>query len=72
MQTATEPAVWVEIINKGTLAFVAVIAMIVGPVLQWRIAKRQTELQKSIAERQAELPGDMGSQYFLYRWRYGF
>lgn len=55
MQTAVEPAVWVEIINKGTLAFVAVIAMIVGPVLQWRIAKRQTELQKSIAERQAEL-----------------
>lgn len=55
MQTSIEPAVWVEMVNKGTLAFVAVVAMIVGPVLQWRIAKRQTELQKSIAERQAEL-----------------
>lgn len=41
MQTSIEPAVWVEIVNKGTLAFVAVVAMIVGPVLQWRIAKRQ-------------------------------
>lgn len=40
MQTSVEPAVWVEIINKGTLAFVAIVAMIVGPVLQWRIAKR--------------------------------
>ncbi len=55
MQILMEPEVWVEIINKGTLAFVAVVAMIVGPVLQWRIARRQTELQKSIAERQAEL-----------------
>jgi hypothetical protein len=55
MQSSIDPAVWVEIINKGTLAFVAVVAMIVGPALQWRIAKRQTELQKSIAERQAEL-----------------
>lgn len=55
MQISVEPAVWVEIINKGTLAFVAVVAMIVGPVLQWPITKRQTELQKSIAERQAEL-----------------
>lgn len=62
MQTAVEPAVWVEIINKGTLAFVAVIAMIVGPVLQWRIAKRQTELQKSIAERQAELQGTIAQR----------
>jgi hypothetical protein len=52
MQISVEPAVWVEIISKGTLAFVA---MIVGPVLQWRIAKRQTDLQKSIAYRQAEL-----------------
>jgi len=30
MQILMEPEVWVEIINKGTLAFVAVVAMIVG------------------------------------------
>lgn len=63
MHTSIEPEMWVEIINKGTLAFVAVVAMIVGPVLQWRIAKRMAadnvsakrqnwidELRKDISE----------------------
>ena len=38
MSASIDPAWWVEIINKGTLAFVAFVAMIVGPILQWRIA----------------------------------
>jgi hypothetical protein len=53
MQTPIDPAWWVEIINKGTLAFVAFVAMIVGPILQWFIAKRQTDVQKTIAQRTA-------------------
>ncbi len=53
MSASIDPAWWVEIINKGTLAFVAFVAMIVGPILQWRIAKRQTDLQKTIAQRAA-------------------
>lgn len=53
MPAPIDPAGWVEIINKGTLAFVAFVAMIVGPILQWLIAKRQTDLQKTIAQRTA-------------------
>lgn len=53
MSAPIDPAWWVEVINKGTLAFVAFVAMIVGPILQWLIAKRQTDLQKTIAQRTA-------------------
>lgn len=44
--------VWADIFNKYALGTVAIISMIVGPYLQWRIAKRQTELQAAIAARQ--------------------
>lgn len=43
---------WAEIFNKYALGTVAIISMVVGPYMQWRIAKRQTELQAAIAARQ--------------------
>jgi hypothetical protein len=46
-------AVSADEFNKVVLALVALIALVVGPIIQWRIAKRQAELQKSIAHRQA-------------------
>lgn len=44
-----------EIFNKYALGVVAIISMVVGPWLQWRIAKRQAKLQEDIAARQAAL-----------------
>lgn len=41
-----------DIFNKYALGVVAVISMIVGPLVQWRIARRQTEIQTAIASRQ--------------------
>jgi len=41
-----------DIFNKYALAIVAIISMIVGPLLQWRIAKRQADLQERLAKRQ--------------------
>lgn len=42
-----------DVINKIALAVVAVVALVVGPILQWWIAKRQAELQRTIANRVA-------------------
>lgn len=39
--------------NKIALALVAIVSIIVSPWLQWLIAKRQAELQKTIASRVA-------------------
>lgn len=41
--------------NKFALGTVAIISMVVGPLLQWRIAVRQATLQEAIAARQAAL-----------------
>lgn len=49
----TMDATTADVINKIALAIVAVVAMVIGPVLQWCIAKRQAELQKAIAGRVA-------------------
>ena len=37
--------------NKVVLGVVALIAMFVSPVVQWRIARRQANLQEQIAEK---------------------
>jgi hypothetical protein len=39
--------------NKVVLASVALVSLIAGPVVQWKIAKRQAKLQEEIAKRQA-------------------
>ena len=39
--------------NKVALASVALISLVAGPILQWKIAKRQAKLQEQIAKRQA-------------------
>ncbi|MFC7435829.1 hypothetical protein ACFQNJ_15040 [Hydrogenophaga bisanensis] len=41
--------------NKVVLGAVALIAMVVSPIVQWQIAKRQANLQEQIAKTQAEL-----------------
>lgn len=40
--------------NKVALAVVALIALFLGPWMQWRIAKKQVQMQADIAERQIE------------------
>lgn len=44
-----------ETFNKYALGAVAIISMIVGPWVQWKIAKRQAKLQEDVAARQAAL-----------------
>ena len=40
--------------NKVVLALVALIALFLGPLMQWRIARRQIQIQAEIANRQIE------------------
>jgi type II secretory pathway pseudopilin PulG len=51
-----------DIFNKVALATVAIIGAVVSPILQWRIAKRQTLLQEQIAEQQATLQDALATQ----------
>ena len=44
--------VTVDDFNKLVLAIVALIALFLGPLMQWRIAKKQVQMQADIAERQ--------------------
>lgn len=44
----------VDDFNKVVLAVVALIALFLGPFMQWRIAKRQVMIQEGIANRQIE------------------
>ena len=46
--------VTVDDFNKLVLAIVALIALFLGPLMQWRIAKKQVQMQADIAERQIE------------------
>lgn len=40
--------------NKIVLALVALVALFLGPFMQYKIAKRQVEMQKEIADKQTE------------------
>ena len=42
----------VDDLNRLVLAIVAVVSVFFGPLMQWRIARRQAEIQSSIAARQ--------------------
>lgn len=44
----------VDDFNKLVLAVVALVALFLGPWMQWRIAKRQLQMQAEIADRQIE------------------
>lgn len=49
----TPPSIhYSQLFNWIALGLVAIISMIVGPCIQWKIAKRQTEFQAAIAKRQ--------------------
>lgn len=48
--------------NKVVLGVVALIAMFISPIVQWRIAKRQANLQEQIAKRQAELQAEIAKR----------
>lgn len=53
----------VDEFNKVTLALVALIAAVVGPLLQWYIAHRQSRLQEGIATRQANLQEQIAKRH---------
>src|SRR4051812_33377311 len=44
----------VDDFNKAVLAVVALVALFLGPWMQWRIAKRQVQMQTEIANLQVE------------------
>ena len=48
--------------NKIALASVALISLIVAPIVQWKIAKRQAKLQEQIALRQTELQSQVAKR----------
>lgn len=52
----------VDDFNKLVLAIVAIAALFVGPWMQWRISKRQTQIQEEIAKRQAEIQSQIAAR----------
>lgn len=48
--------------NKVILGVVALISLGLGPLMQWRIAKRQALLQELIAQRQADLQSQIAKR----------
>ena len=52
----------VDDFNKLVLAIVALVALFLGPWMQWRIAKKQIQMQSDIAEKQAQMQADIAEK----------
>lgn len=51
--------------NKITLGVVAIVALFLGPFMQWVIAKRQTAVQAQLAERQVATQAEIAARQLL-------